>query len=328
LRNANQSVSLSTTGLRLGWHENRLRALTMPAAVSTPSIKTCFALMPFGLGVIAVHLQASAINQLVAAAIAAPRVFVPLPSLPKTPDTATRHSGGAKAILMRNVFDSTTGPIDPTPGSTNRAASPTDPLSAISCQGTKTLIVTESTDPAWSSATLQGKGDATPMLRRVGDIVTGRQVAFIGYNPKYQQPSVWLAAGAELCQSPLFAAPAPIAETAGSSPELSGVNASRRDRPTQAQPQTARGRWFQSLRIVPEARDGRIIGFRLSGIQRGSLLGLLGLRSGDVIETINGNRIANAETALQAYVRLRTAERLKVQLVREGQTMTIDYRIL
>jgi general secretion pathway protein C len=298
----------------------------MRIAITTPSVRTYFGLIPLALGGIAAHLQASAINHLIAAAITTPRIFVLPPSQPKTSTTAKSRSGSAKTILRRNVFDSTTGPIDPEPKSPPAALVPTDPLSAANCQGTRALIISESTDRAWSSATLQGPGDATPKLRRVGDLVMGAQVAFIGYNPRYQQPSVWLVAGNDLCQSPLFASAAALANAAPASTRAPGVGGSQHDRAEK--PQNERGQWFRSVRVAPEFRDGKVIGLRLAGIQKASLLGLLGLRSGDVLETINGYSIANAEQALEAYVRLRTAERLSVRLVREGQSTTINYRIL
>ena len=58
-----------------------------------------------------------------------------------------------------------------------------------------------------------------------------------------------------------------------------------------------------------------------------SLLATLGLKSGDRLETINGFSVANPEQALQAYARLRTAEHLRVRVVRAGQPLGIDLHI-
>ena len=58
-----------------------------------------------------------------------------------------------------------------------------------------------------------------------------------------------------------------------------------------------------------------------------SLLATLGLKSGDRLETINGFSVANPEQALQAYARLRTAEHLRVRVVRAAQPLGIDLHI-
>ena len=56
-------------------------------------------------------------------------------------------------------------------------------------------------------------------------------------------------------------------------------------------------------------------------------LGLLGLENGDRIDKVNGFELGTPERALEAYARLRTASHLRVELVRRGRAMTIDYHI-
>ena len=84
---------------------------------------------------------------------------------------------------------------------------------------------------------------------------------------------------------------------------------------------------MRSARIVPEQKDGKVVGIRLFGIRPDTLLGTLGLQNGDRLETINGFNMASPEKALEAYARLRTASNLNVKVNRRGQTMSIDYRI-
>ena len=64
---------------------------------------------------------------------------------------------------------------------------------------------------------------------------------------------------------------------------------------------------MRSARIVPEQKDGKIVGIRLFGIRPDTLLGTLGLQNGDRLEQINGFDMASPEKALEAYARLRTA---------------------
>jgi general secretion pathway protein C len=81
------------------------------------------------------------------------------------------------------------------------------------------------------------------------------------------------------------------------------------------------------VRVVPEQRDGKVLGIRLFGIRPGTLLSALGLKSGDRIESINGFDIGDPEKALQAYARLRTASHLRVHVNRGGSPLDIDLNI-
>jgi hypothetical protein len=79
-----------------------------------------------------------------------------------------------------------------------------DPLAAKACEGIAAFIITESLDPLWSVAALQGAGEPRPRMRRVGDDVAGKKVEFIGYNPLEDSPAVWLSGTGALCQVVLF----------------------------------------------------------------------------------------------------------------------------
>ena len=186
------------------------------------------------------------------------------------------------------------------------------------CRDVRALIVTEFRDPTWSLATLQGQAEERARLRRVGDGFAGRKVAFIGFNPRQGTPAVWLEGKDELCQSPLFGS-GPLAAATPSKP--SGPPPQLPDALAQS------AGLFRQLRIVPEQVNGKVAGLRLFGIRPGSLLATLGLKNGDRLETINGFSVANPEQALQAYARLRTAEHLRVRVVRAGQPLDIDLHI-
>ncbi len=231
----------------------------------------------------------------------------------------------ADAILSRNAFDSVTGPLDAKPSAAlvpstepnGTVVVQRDPLRVVVCEGITTFITTESADPRWSVATLQVADEPRPRMSRVGADVAGRRVEYIGYNPVENSPAVWLSRGETLCQALLFRpAPAPV------------VSASARAQP----PPTPRALRAvpprtTSVHAAPEQLDGKIIGIRLFGIRPESLLGTLGIRDGDVVESINGFDLASPEKALQAYARLRTAANLNLKLIRHGQSVSIDYRI-
>jgi general secretion pathway protein C len=230
--------------------------------------------------------------------------------------SALPEAKSGRDILERNPFDSVAGPLTAPVGVSLDPGAPTpsaDPLSWPDCEGVQVLIVTESKDPWWSMTTLREPGEPRARLRRVGDSVAGKQVAFIGYNPKQQVPAVWLEGRGTYCQSTLFWK-APPAER---SVARSVVNQ------TIEQPLSL----LRSVRVVPEQKDGKLVGLRLFGIRSGSLLGALGLKNGDRLESINGFSVASPEKALEAYARLRTASRLDVRLNRVGKPVDLSLNI-
>ena len=84
---------------------------------------------------------------------------------------------------------------------------------------------------------------------------------------------------------------------------------------------------MSSARIVPEQKDGKVVGIRLFGVRPDTLLGKLGLQNGDRLDSINGFEMASPEKALEAYARLRTADKLTVQVTRRGKPTTLDFNI-
>lgn len=83
-----------------------------------------------------------------------------------------------------------------------------------------------------------------------------------------------------------------------------------------------------AARIIPHEQDGEVIGMKLYGIRRRSFFGVLGIQNGDLIRTVNGRDMSDPSAALEAYSRLRGAERITVQLERRGQPRTHTYRIV
>ena len=311
---------------------------------------------------LAAYFQASGVTELVGAGLLAPAAsgsgVVVAQRTPLTLPPAQREPRSAEPIITRNPFDSVTGDLHPKP---EEVAPPqsidlSDPLAAPACEGVSALIVTESNDPEWSVAALMGTGETHPRMRRAGDEVAGKKVVFIGFNPRDVTPAVWLSGGGQLCQAQLFrpagaapaAAPAPAPTPA---PEAAPPPTTPGRGPTPLPPELAakiqkvsdnefhidrsvvdkiledQAELMRSARIVPEQKDGKVVGVRLFGIRPDTLLGKLGLQNGDRLETINGYNMASPEKALEAYARLRTANGLSVKVNRRGSPVGIQYNI-
>jgi general secretion pathway protein C len=84
---------------------------------------------------------------------------------------------------------------------------------------------------------------------------------------------------------------------------------------------------MSNARIVPERDGDKMAGIRLFGIKPGTLLDAIGLENGDRLQTINGFEMSSPEKMLEAYARLRTQDRLVVQVIRRGAPLNLDYSV-
>ena len=73
--------------------------------------------------------------------------------------------------------------------------------------------------------------------------------------------------------------------------------------------------------------NGRVIGVKVYGIRRSSLLGRLGVQNGDVLRTINGFDLSSPDSALEAYTKLREMDQFTIAMVRRGQPRNMDYSV-
>ena len=83
----------------------------------------------------------------------------------------------------------------------------------------------------------------------------------------------------------------------------------------------------RSVRVMPDARDGKPFGFRLFAITADGPIARLGLRNDDVLVSINGLNIATPERVLDAYSKLKKAPHLVLGLIRERHEITQAYTI-
>jgi type II secretion system protein C len=84
---------------------------------------------------------------------------------------------------------------------------------------------------------------------------------------------------------------------------------------------------LQQARTVPHIEDGVQAGFRVVGIQSGSVFADLGIEQEDVIRSVNGTPVRTVEEALNAYRSLRTQTAFQVDLLRQGREVTINFSI-
>ena len=80
-------------------------------------------------------------------------------------------------------------------------------------------------------------------------------------------------------------------------------------------------------RVVPHYKDNQYQGFKLVGVRPGSLYRAIGIRSGDVITSVNGNKIDSPNKALELFEQLKSSSNIQVEIERRGQAKTLGYTI-
>ena len=84
---------------------------------------------------------------------------------------------------------------------------------------------------------------------------------------------------------------------------------------------------MSAARVIPHEVDGHVVGVKIYGIRRSSLLGHLGIQNGDMLRTLNGYDLTDPTAVLDAYSRLRTSDSLSISMERRGAPVTVDYAI-
>jgi general secretion pathway protein C len=257
-------------------------------------------------------------------------------------------------ILRRNIFDSARGDLtaEPLPEATEDGQpieewDPSKP--APNCTGKFRLVgsVMSPGYPEWSFAAISGTTDGKTMLYREGSTVDGSRVLAV------QSSSVVVSDSSGACQLLMFdeeeaaaRAPAPPTRPARAAskpgdPRNAGLSEEELDDGIEKITDTKfniqrslvdkalanQGSLMKTARVIPHEEDGRVVGVKLYGIRRNSLLGRLGVRNGDMLRTINGFAMASPDTALEAYSRLRTADKLTLAVKRQNKELTIEYNI-
>lgn len=313
------------------------------------SLRRSFWMLPALLLAVAALCSAQAVNALVGAGLQvdAQDLARPPSSLARLvfPRAAARPRS-ASAILARNPFDHVTGPLLAAPPSTEANEGPaqldtSDPLNAPMCDGLDVDAIAASDDVDWSFAAISSKGQESHLVRRGAKVPGKGVVYFIGWD------RLWLSGDSGLCQAKLFGAKKPPP------PRVAVVTAhvTTRPGPKPLDPELRKGiqaisatefnvdrsvvdriledqaELMRQARIIPVQENGRVVGVRMVGVRPDSLLGVLGMQNNDRLQTINGFEVANPEKALEAYARLRTADKLTISVNRAGKNMNLDYNI-
>jgi general secretion pathway protein C len=295
-------------------------------------------------------------TRVLAAELLTPDAAAPKPPGPRFTPTSPSFLRTRKpaTILRRNIFDSARGDLtaEPLPeislGEDGQPIDSWDPnRPPPKCAGKLRLVgsVVSPVAPDWSFAAIAGSSDGKTMLYREGSDVDGSRVVAV------HSSSVVMSGSTGVCQLLMFeeeetaAARAPVAQKPAAAkpadPRSAGLSAEELTDGIEKITDTKfniqrglvdkvlanQGSLMKSARVIPHEENGRVVGVKLYGIRRNSLLGRLGVRNGDMLRTINGFDMTSPDTALEAYSRLRSADKLTLAVKRQNKEITIDYNI-
>ncbi len=219
------------------------------------------------------------------------------------------------------------------------------PDSAPACSfGEVTLIV--ASDPAFAVASIRTAGERS-QLYNVGSQMAGNTIVAVSWDRVWfdgeegaceMRLGVHMASASSQARAPKATkkkkrkgkkGPTPVPEHISSRIQQTGpfsytIERSAFDAVFEMDNGLVRG---TRVRPVKDGDAVRGMSFNGRGVAEGSLLRSIGIRAGDVLQSVNDFKPTNAQKALEAYGRLKTADRLTLVLERAGRPVTIDYRI-
>jgi general secretion pathway protein C len=80
-------------------------------------------------------------------------------------------------------------------------------------------------------------------------------------------------------------------------------------------------------RLLPSQKDGKVEGFRASEVKPNGVFGMIGIKNGDVLLRLNDFPMDSPDKALQSFIALKGQNRLKLDIIRDGQPQTFIYDI-
>ena len=244
-----------------------------------------------------------------------------------TPTTTSKRSL-VDPILKRNIFDST---------KVGQQSNPEDDGDAGAKSSLPvTLIATIVAEPEQYSSCLIGedKGESNALGYGIGDTVLGEATIY-----RIEQRRVILKRTdgeleyLEMDGADPITPPSAKAAKASKSGKWDGVEKASETKFTIDQetfdkilenPDKLAGQ----IRAVPHTDDnGKVDGYRLSGIRRSSLFRKLGIKNGDVVHSVNGSDLTTMSSALSAFESLQNERNFNFEVTSRKQKKTYEYEV-
>jgi len=280
---------------------------------------------PFGFTVVVVGvlatcawLHARGVSALVGGRLAVPELHLVRVAQAAVEPQAPRS---ADPILARNPFDSLTGSLLGGPAAPDGGAGVDD---VVPCDDVRVVSIVTFADPEWSFVMLDvrgERGERESVLRRRGDLVAA-----------IDSDRVLLDRAGRVCVARMFAraqvapplpgpGPAAARGVVRTGPGSFVLDRAARDALIEGAADLA-----GKVNVRPEKVGDDVIGLRI-GLKPGTALDALGVRAGDVLESLDGIPLTAPDRMLQAYARVRAEDHVRIVLLRDGHEHQIDYDV-
>ncbi len=248
-------------------------------------------------------------------------------------------------ILKRNIFDSTASPESAAAaGDTNEG----DELRKSELEVTL-IAVAVASPSSWSTA-LASVGAGQVQVYRIGDpiltaVVHDIQRPYLSEDGKHH-PARLIVLREGSMEYIDAGGPAPRAKKAKSKPDKkkkkkkkkggrhkwTGIRKVSDSKYTidQSEVDYALGnldKLSREARVVPNFQDGATNGFKVFSIRRNSALRKMGVKNNDVLTGVNNFDLSNTQKALEIYSKLQTEKSFRLDILRNGEPMTMEYDI-
>jgi len=238
-----------------------------------------------------------------------------------------------RIILERNIFSS--AEIDTVKKDLQKDKPVVQPLkSAVAKQFEFKLLGTVAGDDHIACAIIEDLSNKTQDLYRVGDVVKGASIEKIEQNKV-----VLLTDGRHEVLSLFFAkhSPAPtrittepsVTEEAGVTEAVKIISPTDRQINKEAFIAKVGGMSavLNKVKLSPYIVDGKEKGIRINGLENINVARYVGFENGDVIQTINGQRLTNGRKAFQVFRKAQALSSSDIQLLRSNEKKTLSFTI-
>jgi general secretion pathway protein C len=256
---------------------------------------------------------------------------------------ALQHKSGAE-ITGRNIFDSQAHAVSETPASAPTAEvisdAPADCTNATQDPSGATLKGTIVAAPEeYSNITLSENGSKGTSIYWFGEKAFNGEAEVYKVHAKkvfFKRPSgcTYLTLGEVGVAKPVAPA-APVPPPAlGGEPAITtegitktGENSYEISRDLINSKLSDLSSLMTEAKALPNMKNGEFNGFKLYAMRSTSLFGQIGLKNGDIIQSVNGEKVDSLEKAMQLLETFKNASSVQLGLQRRGAQTNMDYTI-
>ncbi len=84
---------------------------------------------------------------------------------------------------------------------------------------------------------------------------------------------------------------------------------------------------FRQATFEPYIENGQTKGLKITGLEKIPLAAAIGLKNGDVVQSVNGQELLSKQKAVQVLKKARTQSQMNMQLLRNGKSKELSFNL-